>query len=492
MKYKLIILLMISLVIPCLRAQDEPEVKEPVRFSISDEKLQDIISQRIGEYYYGLYMGRKKAGYAKTVVQKRLVNNRFNIIQITTMLTWEVKAARTEKAVTITLDTAFFAEAPYTLFLYKAAIKNGRVESTYLLSKTLKGYAYSTNVKGVKTEKDIPDLNYTLTDFWANELWVPSLQPEKGDRIIYPTLDVTVFGMKQTVSQVVGIETKVIDGAETEFYRLRYTDENSEMECTLNEEGIAWYVQFSNLIELKLLPREIAAGPSVPFDYVYDNMVPLRPVPNITGKVKQLDLLLRAPAEVRFDNASGQKAEFDNGKKAWIISLDSTGTYQDECSDAEKQLCLLATERLPADNEKIRILAQRNVGSGSDEKKIINLALFVNKLLKDRVVLEPQTVLETIEKKRGDCSEHSELLATLLRASGIPARTVTGLYFNKKLGGYIGHMWVETAVDGKWIPVDAALKHMPTDCRYIRFPLDPDQALVNSRSLSKMKIELIN
>jgi Transglutaminase-like superfamily len=59
----------------------------------------------------------------------------------------------------------------------------------------------------------------------------------------------------------------------------------------------------------------------------------------------------------------------------------------------------------------------------------------------------------------GDCTEHAVLLAALARASGYPARVVTGLALVQLDGGpqAFGHAWAELHVGGRWTLADAAL-----------------------------------
>jgi transglutaminase-like putative cysteine protease len=62
-------------------------------------------------------------------------------------------------------------------------------------------------------------------------------------------------------------------------------------------------------------------------------------------------------------------------------------------------------------------------------------------------------VLKTM---RGDCTEHSLLTATLLRALGIPARRIDGVVYLKNDDGVPAlywHEWVEAWI-GEWVQVD--------------------------------------
>jgi tetratricopeptide (TPR) repeat protein len=61
---------------------------------------------------------------------------------------------------------------------------------------------------------------------------------------------------------------------------------------------------------------------------------------------------------------------------------------------------------------------------------------------------------EVLKSLRGDCTEHSVLLAALLRAQGIPSKIVVGLIYKEKPEStFVYHMWVKAFTD-KWINLD--------------------------------------
>ncbi len=71
------------------------------------------------------------------------------------------------------------------------------------------------------------------------------------------------------------------------------------------------------------------------------------------------------------------------------------------------------------------------------------------------------TASEVAASRSGDCTEHSVLLAALLRAEGIPSRVVTGLVYldafagSSRVFGY--HMWVQARIDGRWLDLDPTI-----------------------------------
>lgn len=64
------------------------------------------------------------------------------------------------------------------------------------------------------------------------------------------------------------------------------------------------------------------------------------------------------------------------------------------------------------------------------------------------------TAAEAFESGVGDCSEYSDLLVALHRASGIPSRIKSGLILDLKTKELEGHAWVEFLSERSWKPTD--------------------------------------
>ena len=77
---------------------------------------------------------------------------------------------------------------------------------------------------------------------------------------------------------------------------------------------------------------------------------------------------------------------------------------------------------------------------------------------------------EVLASREGDCTEHSVLLAAMLRAEGIPARVAVGLVYWKGIFGY--HMWTEAFLND-WTALDATLAGETVDATHIKFAADP-------------------
>ena len=78
------------------------------------------------------------------------------------------------------------------------------------------------------------------------------------------------------------------------------------------------------------------------------------------------------------------------------------------------------------------------------------------------------TIHDLIESKQGDCKSYALLFTTLARASGVPAREVSGLlYCGDDVKAFGGHAWNEVILNGVWVPVDASLNETEINATHI-------------------------
>lgn len=104
------------------------------------------------------------------------------------------------------------------------------------------------------------------------------------------------------------------------------------------------------------------------------------------------------------------------------------------------------------------------------------------------------TAREVFDNPRGDCTEHSVLLAAMLRAAGIPSRVVSGVVYTP--GMFMWHAWTEAYV-GVWLPLDAAMPGGFVDASHIAFTKDSlakgnlsELSLAVIRCLGAIRVEL--
>lgn len=173
---------------------------------------------------------------------------------------------------------------------------------------------------------------------------------------------------------------------------------------------------------------------------------------------------------------------------------------------------LAASTVLDYQNQAVQALLAQALGYEADRlssaEKAERLRTFVHQYVTSKnLSVGFACASEVARTAEGDCTEHAVLLAALLRAAGIPSRTVTGLiYVDEFLGtqnafGY--HMWTEAwltpthEAGDRWVDLDATLDN-PFDAAHIALAVSAMQegSLVNDMIdllplLGGLKIEVL-
>jgi transglutaminase-like putative cysteine protease len=115
-----------------------------------------------------------------------------------------------------------------------------------------------------------------------------------------------------------------------------------------------------------------------------------------------------------------------------------------------------------SDAPEIHAFAQQITGDATtDLQRMRRLRSYISDyIVKKGLDVGYASALETLQSRRGDCTEHAVLLTALARSMGIPARVVTGIVYVERMGGasrvFIPHAWTQAFVEGRWISFDSA------------------------------------
>ena len=155
---------------------------------------------------------------------------------------------------------------------------------------------------------------------------------------------------------------------------------------------------------------------------------------------------------------------------------------------------------IQSDDPGVVQLAAEGAGSETDGWRV---AVRLEKSLAPRWREQPfgrafSTAADTARELTGDCTEHAVLLAAMLRARGIPARTAFGLLYVAKDRSFQFHMWNEAYVADRWIPLDAAWPGEGTSAAYLKVGdtnlagSDPIAALTGViHVMGRLKVEVL-
>ncbi len=137
----------------------------------------------------------------------------------------------------------------------------------------------------------------------------------------------------------------------------------------------------------------------------------------------------------------------------------------------------------PADTTVVE-LANKLAEGESDAVKIVdNISSWINANVKTDFIAETLSAPQVLRLKRGKCSENAILFAALARALKIPVKISLGV---ANAGGrWMGHMWNEVYIGGRWIAVDAGAAEFVSGVSHIKF-IDSDT--VNGTQNVRMKL----
>ena len=149
-------------------------------------------------------------------------------------------------------------------------------------------------------------------------------------------------------------------------------------------------------------------------------------------------------------------------------------------------------------NEPSIVSAARSV-AGS-EKNVWKAAKLLNQWVHEAITNKGfdtgfASARQTLDSRKGDCTEHSVLMAALARSLGIPAKAVVGLAAVDD--GFYYHMWTEVWV-GEWIPLDPTFNETRLNALHIKLAETKSQedelgdfSLQLLKSLKKIKLHLL-
>ncbi|MBN2542754.1 transglutaminase domain-containing protein [bacterium] len=120
--------------------------------------------------------------------------------------------------------------------------------------------------------------------------------------------------------------------------------------------------------------------------------------------------------------------------------------------------------------------------------KVINSWLYEN-IDKDYTMSIPNAV-DILNKKKGDCNEHSILFTALARSIGIHTRMNVGVLYMEGLFYY--HMWNQAYANGKWHTFDATLNQYPADATHLKLLSGSLQEQIQLLRIEGFRIKILD
>ena len=459
----------------------------------ADAPFIQFIEKSLGTDWYGIYMQENKVGFLKSTAGREKGLNRI-IYKIQQSGTIQVPSQEETGEMKINMDAEFNAQPPYSLIRYSDRMIHKNDLSETKIIKTSKGYeARITQGRETRTHM-IGALEYSLKDYTAVQRWITQ-DPKEGAKIKYPYLNLETLTLEENTSRITGIHKTIISGVKTFYYNVVTTGfDGLEVREKFGADGRPYRIVLGGVFECRLEPQSLATNMDRTINLFLKNTVSVNRPLGDSEKVALLKLSLDNTSGALLDNAPGQSVTPNSANGSIIVTVNSRGVPHVNATREEIKKNLAATIDIPANHPKIIRLAHNAVGdAGTNFEKLSRLVKFVYNYIEDDYTANPLTVMDIIEKKKGDCSEHSKLFTAMARAVGIPCRTVGGLvYLGDEFQEFGLHAWNEVVIGDVWIPVDPTWEQVVIDATHIRFSVDISKEWEVMAVIPKMKIEVLH
>ncbi len=413
-----------------------------------------------GERWYRLMLGNRHVGYLHTLT-RRDPRGRWRFDS-------DLRFALSEgNPVRIDERLLFDGSPPYDLLRGRQQRDDSDVPEDTRLERRGSGYAvHGTDTESAGEAARMLDLRFTLRDYLGFETWLRRTDPPPGATVGVRALD---FAARRTRLRQVRVLERNGTG-----YRLENAAPGDSTRIQLDHQLRPVAMTLAGTFELQQVSKSEALAPRTALQAASYFVPTDRPLPD-PARVRSLEL----------EVVGGITAD-----ELWPTLADGNLLHRTAgaVSIPRREGNELAeTADYPTANRRIRRLAQQAVAGLSDPwQQAAALTRFVHGYLHYVDDGVRHHVLTLLDEPAGDCSEYADLLTTLARSVGIPARTVFGLVYsdatdasasNARAPAFRFHAWNELEADGTWHAVDPTWDQLEVDATHIPMPEDTARAL---------------
>ena len=320
---------------------------------------------------------------------------------------------------------------------------------------------------------DVEDFSLSLQDIYALELLLRKYSDWKvGDEIAYQYYDPNTFKVSTETDVITEIGTTFREGLPLDFYRVKtmQSESRSSFEAFLTTKGLPLrYVEATGyaVLEEETIAREGLSFGGASFQ---DSIVHIDRPLSSAEPLDWIKIEIVGNYEGGIHSGYQQQIIYE-GNQTYLLLGKNIGNPE-IATVAERVENLSETANYPIENDIVQQMVGKAVGGAPSEwEKIEKLVSYVDRFIVDDLSTNSLSVFEIIEKRRGDCSEHSLLFNTMARAAGIPTREVRGLmhFADRKFGL---HAWNEVLVNDVWHAVDATWNQTEIPITHIKFSVN--------------------
>ncbi len=334
--------------------------------------------------------------------------------------------------------------------------------------QTLEGTTLPTGMRVVRKKPGVPNEVKMLPP--SKEVVEDADQArvalKRNAKIVGTITDSTDLEQYAITTTLGGTETRTVRGVPAKLRKVVTLSEKEKVptEAWVDEKGRMVEVQYGPMMSGFLEPEERAKRVDGLDDLVEvfaltRVVLPKEPGPGATSIPGSFTMVVKGVDKKFWNNTNRQTwKDLGDGRVAvTVTSVQPKVLKPRPLIDPNGGANLKSTIAVEANSPEIQALAKRIVGAEKDAwtsaKKIND---WVNRNLTKDYGSSSDSATGVLATMKGDCTEHSLLMVSLLRAIGIPAKRVDGLVYLKNDDGVPAlywHEWVEAYV-GEWTQLD--------------------------------------
>ena len=478
----LALLLLIIFILPHGYSSEIVRVKniksdKPIYKPTIDEILKLINEEKDREYWYGIYLNNEKFGWMN-LRPKIYKSDKFDqeVFEVVGEMNFVSKELGNDgKLVTsnfkLSITEIYQARAPFRLIVRHDITQMDDASSSVFGEK--QGYNFKLEYKD-NNEKNVREVlltnfNYSLYDLFAMDAWFRKKPRKINDMVASITFDFQTLEYILNETSIQEIIKKKVSGVDYVYYKV-----NSLDKAAIEEEDLTFQVLidqsgmpikfFIGGLELRLESEKNAKK----LDQISDIFVDLgvkveNSFPeNFYDKYAEMIVYEVIGDDLLISKKGHQEYKIlDSGIKVLTVGTNENQnplSMMESATTEQRKYYLKNTSMYPYKSKIIvDLLKQALQGEKEDIEKIYKLAKFVDDYVEDDYESNSLSVFDVIDRKKGDCTEHTELFITLARAAGFPTREVGGWAYDG-IDKFMPHAWAEVAIKANnnffWLPVD--------------------------------------
>ena len=409
----------------------------------------------LGERWYELSLADERFGYWVTRTNRDHLGR-------WVFASEQRSALNPEDPVTITTRRVFAATAPFSLVEASYRQRRRTWQESTRIERNESGYIGHRRQADAGSGSQPMDLDwqYSLRDYLEFEIWLAAESPVPGSVRAINTLE---FSRLDVVPRQLRVADRNATG-----YQIENPAPQAATLIQLDANLAPHSVRLAGLFDLTLSRREAALAPGSPL-HTASYYIPVDRALRDHTRIEWLDLTVDSNLPA---NKLWQQAQQIDGQ--WVLPLRADTRAADSVTPA-----LGASLGYPLQDPRIAALARRAIGDAvTPQHQLAALVDFVHNYLRYQPGSSAASVLSLLDNPIGDCSEFAELLTTLARHLGLPAKTVFGLaYSQTSTPAFVFHAWNEVQVDDNWQVVDPTWNQLRVDATHIPLPGNETAAL---------------